>query len=63
MRNMSDNFEPIPEQAETTAEDYIDPVGEGPGIPDPMPKDLQTSAEADRAFEAQDPMEGEAPSS
>jgi hypothetical protein len=41
----------------------IDPHGDDPAhIPDPMPSDLQRTTHTDRAFEASEPMEGEAPS-
>jgi hypothetical protein len=40
----------------------IDPHGDDPEhIPDPMPSDLQRSKQSDHAFEASEPMEGEAP--
>jgi hypothetical protein len=40
----------------------IDPHGDDPEhIPDPMPADLQRTSKADHAFEAAEPMEGEAP--
>ena len=40
----------------------FDPQGPDPEeIPDPMPDDLKRTPEADKAFEAAEPMEGEAP--
>ena len=59
---MDEDFKPIPEQAETTAEKYVDPYGDGPeDMPDPMPQNLQPSAEDDEAFEEKDPMQVGAP--
>jgi hypothetical protein len=49
-----------PARAETVP---IDPEGPDPeGIPDPMPAELRDTEPADEAFEAADPMEGDAPS-
>lgn len=54
----------IPEEATTTAEDYIDPLGEPPeGMPDPLPDALQPDAATDQAFADQESMEGDAPTS
>jgi hypothetical protein len=50
-----------PEPTERPKTVPIDPEGPDPvDIPDPMPEDLKRPR-ADRAVEAADPMEGEAP--
>ena len=58
---MIEDLTPVPEQSETTAEDYIDPYGKGPDIPDPMPESLQRTPEVDEGSDADHPMEGGAP--
>ncbi len=60
---MIEEVDPVPEQSETSAEKYVDPYGPGPGIPDPMPTDLQPTPEIDKVFADPDGMAGEAPTS
>jgi hypothetical protein len=48
-----------PRQPETVP---VDPEGpDPPGLPDPMPADLQRKPHTDAAFEDAEPMEGDAP--